>query len=145
MPETVEQSYENHRRYDLPYHGFVLGVIAVSALLALWQLVKGRRALDFWYLLQCGAAFVLFLRTRSYALRVQDRVIRLEERLRLERLLAEPLRARIPELTGRQLVALRFASDAELPALVEKTLVEALTEDQIKRQIASWRPDDLRI
>jgi hypothetical protein len=72
-------------------------------------------------------------------------VIRLEERLRLTQLLPDPLRSRIPELTEGQLVALRFASDAEIPKLVERTLKENLSSADIKKAIQTWRPDYWRV
>ncbi len=91
------------------------------------------------------AAAIAVLKIRMYALRVQDRVIRLEERLRLASLLSEPLRSRIPELTVGQLVALRFASDAEVPKLAERALSEKLSPADIKKAIQVWRPDYLRV
>ena len=80
-----------------------------------------------------------------YALRVQDRLIRLEERLRLRDLMDEPLRGRIGELTEGQLIGLRFASDAELPALVQAALAKQLSRAEIKKSITSWRGDYFRV
>jgi hypothetical protein len=81
---------------------------------------------------------------RLYALKVQDRIIRLEERLRMHELFSEPLKSRIGEFTEGQLIALRFASDAELPALAEKAL-QGLDQKQIKASIKTWRPDYFRV
>ena len=88
---------------------------------------------------------LLALYARMFALAVQDRVIRLEMQLRMQGVLPANLRARIPEFTLNQLVALRFASDAELPALAGKVLGENLNDRKtIKRMIQNWRADDLR-
>ena len=92
------------------------------------------------------ALLLLAFLARLFALGVQDRVIRLEERMRYERLLPEDLKARIGEFTISQLVSLRFASDAELPALARKVLDEQIKERKaIKQMIQSWRPDYQRV
>ncbi len=91
------------------------------------------------------ALAIAVTKIRLNALRVQDRVIRLEERLRLASLLPEPLRSRIPELTVGQLVGLRFASDGEVAKLVERALSEKLSREDIKKAIQTWRPDNLRV
>jgi hypothetical protein len=82
---------------------------------------------------------------RNYSLRVQDRVIRLEERLRLMSVLPEPLRSRIGELSVQQLIGLRFACDQELPGLVQRALDEKLSSADIKKSVVTWRPDYSRI
>jgi hypothetical protein len=84
-------------------------------------------------------------KTRLYALKVQDRVIRLEERLRLTQLLPESTRARIGELSEGQLIALRFACDAEVPGLVQQALDGKWDQKQVKSAIKNWRPDYLRV
>ena len=145
MANTTPQSYTNHTRSDPPFH-FVLLPLALAAIvlsiIALVQRPGLRSAL--WVVLAIGLA-IAATRARIYALKVQDRIIRLEERLRLALLLPEAARPRIAELTESQLVALRFASDAELPALAMRALNEGLTNKQIKSSIQSWRADYFRV
>lgn len=145
MAEKKVQTYANHTRWDPPFHFFVLPVFLLLAVGAtvhfIWR-PGWHSALIFVIAVALATAVT---KIRMYALRVQDRVIRLEERQRMAALLPEPLRSRIPELTVGQLVGLRFASDTELPALVERTLAEKLSKSDIKKAIQTWRPDYLRV
>lgn len=139
------QTFANHARYDPPFHFFVVPILAINILVVGFLLFfyPGRGGV--WLLIVSIALLVHAGRMRSYATHLQDRVIHLEERLRLSALLQEPLRSRIGELTGSQLVGLRFASDAELPALVQRALDEKLTRSDIKKAITNWRPDYSRV
>lgn len=142
------QSYAHHTRWDPPFHFFILPVFVAAVIVAIVHLVMhfNHHPLHGALLVVLAlAALLAVFKIRLNALKVQDRVIRLEERLRLAALLPEPLRSRIPELTVGQLVALRFASDGELPGLVQKTLNENLSKDDIKKSIQKWRPDDWRV
>jgi len=145
MAEAVPQTYANHRRYDPPFHVFIFGVLAISLLVSLWQLVRSPGFTTTWIFLVFAALLVLSFKVRLYALKVQDRIIRLEERLRLQQLLSEPLKARIGELTEGQLIGLRFASDGELPELVRQSLDENLPREEIKKRVKVWRPDTFRV
>jgi hypothetical protein len=145
MAEPTVQNYANHTRLDPMFH-FVLLPLAVFLLLSsIWSLIKNP---GYGAFLACVIAVLIFLEAgllRSYSLKAQDRVIRLEERLRLASLLPEAQRARIGELTERQLIALRFASDAELPALAMKAVDQKLPPKEIKQAIHNWRPDYFRV
>ena len=145
MAERRPQTFDNHTRLDPVFHFFLLPLAPLLFLASVWHTV---RQPDFVSLgLTVGALlFVVdvFL-NRAYSLKVQDRVIRLEERLRLTALLPDSQRARIGELTEGQLIALRFASDAELPTLAAKALDERLAPADIKKAIRNWRPDYFRV
>lgn len=145
MPDTVAQTYQNHRRF-LPLFHFVTATILVLNLL--WQIYLMFRFFSpgtVIGVLTAAALCSLFYYLRGFPLRVQDRVIRLEERLRLARLLPADLQPRIEELSTGQLVALRFASDEELPELVQRVLTDNIrSREAIKQMIRSWRADHLR-
>jgi uncharacterized membrane protein YwzB len=140
-----EQSYASHRRVVPGFHYLTIGILAVNLL---WQAWWTLRAISWERLvatLVAVALLLLVLYTRRFALTVQNRVIRLEERLRLERLLPEETRQRARALHLGQLIALRFASDEELPELVRWVLDENVRDvDAIKQRIRSWRADHLR-
>ncbi len=145
MPEQTPQTYTSYARLDPTYHFFALSVAGISVLVAIWNAVQHFDFMSAWLVVVSLAAVVIALKARLYPLKAQDRIIRLEERLRLASLLPDALRSRIGELSESQLIALRFASDAELPGLVEKTFSGKLSSDEIKKAIVNWRPDYFRI
>ncbi len=141
-----EQNYANHTRFMPAFHFFVLPVCLLNLSWSIHRWTGAGFSIDgAMWVLTSAALLVGFLVTRVVTLTVQDRVIRLEERLRYERLLPPDLKARINEFTIRQLVSLRFASDAELPILARKVLDEKMTEGKaIKQMVKTWRADYLR-
>jgi hypothetical protein len=145
MGERVPQTYANHTRIDPLFHYFLLPVAAIHFLLSVWKLIRQPGVETAWLGVLGLAAVIAVLKIRTNALTVQDRVIRLEERLRLASLVGEPLRSRLGELTAGQLVALRFASDAEIPGLVDKVLRDKMARADIKKAIVTWRPDYHRV
>jgi Family of unknown function (DUF6526) len=145
MAEKIPQNFSNHSRLDPPFHFFVLPVFALTVIITLVHLVMHPGLHSLWVVLFALAAATAVVRIRIYALKVQDRIIRLEERLRLAIVLEKPLRAHIGEFSESQLVALRFASDAELPALAGRALAEKLSNKDIKKAISQWRPDYWRV
>jgi Family of unknown function (DUF6526) len=145
MADIKAQDLKNHARFDPLYHLLMMPVALITVLVAAYQITQRQKLADAWFFILSIAILIAFLKIRTYALKVQDRVIRLEERLRMERLLPENLKARIGELNVSQIVGLRFASDAELPGLVEKTLANGWSNKEIKQNIVNWRPDYLRV
>jgi hypothetical protein len=145
MADQSPQNLSNHTRLDPPFHFFILPVFAISLIVTIVHLVRRPSVHSAWLVVFMIAAIAAIFKIRLYALRVQDRVIRLEERLRLATLLDPALRPRIAEFTESQLVALRFASDAELTALAARALNEKLSRDDIKKSIQHWRPDYWRV
>lgn len=145
MSERKPQNYANHTRFDPAFHYFLAPVFLITLIVAFVHTIVHRHLYSVWHFILALAFVVLLTKCRTYALKVQDRVIRLEEQLRLAMLLPEPQRGHIADLSVRQLVALRFASDAELPALAERAWTENLTSKQIKQAIQIWRPDTYRV
>ncbi|MGA3204348.1 MAG: DUF6526 family protein [Bryobacteraceae bacterium] len=143
MAET--QNFKNHGKFDPPFHFFLAPLGAAALIWSIVELVKNPGWMTGIHVLAVVWLVVLMFKVRLYALKVQDRVIRLEERLRLAALLPASLQPRISELTIDQLIGLRFASDAELPGLVEKTLGGNWTRKQVKEAIQNWRADTWRV
>ena len=145
MAQAKPQTMENHTRIVPAYHMGAFPLLAINLLWSGYQLVRNFSADAVVALLLAVALLLIFFHARIFTLTVQDRVIRLEMRLRLEKLLPADLQPRIPEFTVSQLVALRFASDEELPGLARRTLTENITDRKtIKRMIQKWNPDYLR-
>jgi hypothetical protein len=146
MANQKPQNLQNHVRVVPPYHMFVFGVFLINLGTSIYRLVKFGYSWDALVNFLLGVALVvLFFYARIFVLTVQNRVIRLEMRLRLAELLPADLRPRIPEFTVDQLVSLRFACDAELPALARKVLDEKLNDRKaIKQLVKDWQADYLR-
>jgi len=145
MAEKIPQNLSNHTRFDPLFHFFILPVFFITFISTIVHLVRHPGLHSAWLVVFMLAAALAVTRMRTYAIKVQDRVIRLEERLRLAILLDGPMRGRITEFSESQLIGLRFASDAELPALAARTLSEKLSKADIKKAIVQWRPDYWRV
>ncbi len=145
MAEKVPQTRANHVRLDPSFHFVLLPVLLVLfvSLLIYTARHPGREAILVTVL--AAMSVLAALKTRQYAAKVQDRVIRLEERLRLSALLPDKGPQLGLQLSEGQLVALRFASDAEFPILAERAVREKLNAKQIKDAIQEWRPDYYRV
>jgi hypothetical protein len=145
MPSTTQQNFANHARFDPVFHFFLAPVLLITFIASVVHAVRYPGWWSIWLAIVALALVVLAGTMRRYSLKVQDRLIRLEERLRCAALLPAPLFAQTAKLTERQWVALRFAPDAELPGLVERVVHEDLTPKQIKQAIQTWRPDTFRV
>lgn len=142
----IPQSFENHTRWQAPFHFFLTPVLLANVVIAVVQLVRDPGLDRGWGLVISIALVVIAALTRVNPLKVQDRVIRLEESLRYYQLLPEDLARRAASLTPAQTVALRFAPDEELEGLVREVLEGRLTKPgEIKRAVKNWRADTLRV
>ena len=140
MADQAPQSYANHRHRTPGWLVTALAAVIAFAMVVLFAL-RAPSVISIALVLLSFAVLGLVVMVRRYAIRLQDRIIRLEMRLRLAALGRERDVERLPI---RQLIALRFASDAELPALVDRALAESLTPDQIKRAVKDWQADRMR-
>ncbi len=144
MTTAPSQSFENHRQI-IPMYLAALGILFINVLWSVYALVRTPGLGSLIAVLVAVALVTVSLYARRFALRVQDRVIRLEMQSRLRELLPADLRARIDDLSDRQLIALRFAGDEELPDLCRTVLSQNLTDQNvIKKMIKHWRADHLR-
>lgn len=141
----MAQNFKNHGRVDPAFHFFVSPVMFLAWVTAATQVVRHFSWVTLWMLVLMTAALLATFKIRLYALKVQDRVIRLEERLRLQALLPVEMQPRIGEFTIKQLVALRFASDEELSALAIRALNDRMEPKAIKQAIQNWRADEWRV
>lgn len=145
MAERI-QTYGSHRRYIPQFHFFVLPVLVANVITTIVALVRHPAFVTAWAVVVATALAVGIWTARAMALRAQDRIIRLEERTRLDRLLPADLRVRAGELSTSQLIALRFAPDDEVAELVRRALDgELARQGDIKRAIRNWRADHLRV
>lgn len=141
----MTQNFDNHAKFVPGFHVLVLGILAINLIWSIYRFSHAFSVESTISLLLAIAFVLLAFYARIFALAVQDRLIRLEMRLRMLQILPAELRPRIPEFSVGQLVALRFASDAELPALAKKVLDEKLNDRKaIKKMIREWQPDFLR-
>jgi hypothetical protein len=139
------QTYANHRRFEPLQHFVLTPILLITWIAAIWLAIKHPSLHSIWAAILAFALLMVAMQARIYALKVQDRVIRLEETLRMQRLLSAELQARIPEMVPRQFVGLRFAADAELADRVREALDQKLSGEAIKKQIQTWRPDTFRV
>jgi hypothetical protein len=140
-----EQSFKNHARYDPVFHFFLVPILSINLILAIVLLVKHPGLHMVWYLVLSLAASLLLAQLRMYSVKVQDRVIRLEERMRLQALAPTEWHTQIYRLSVDQLIGLRFAADDEVVELAKQALEKGLNRKQIKERIKSWRADDWRV
>ncbi len=145
MEKPYNQSFQNHTRIVPAFHYVALPIFTLNLMWSLYRLGRGVTVDSAMSVLLAAGLILLAFSARVFALTVQDRVIRVEMRLRLAQLLPDDLRGRVDEFTVGQLVSLRFASDAELPVLARQVLDERLDDrKEIKKRIQSWKQDFLR-
>jgi hypothetical protein len=148
MSKYSEQNLKNHGRLDPPLHIVLFFILVVNLIFSVIHMIRHHADAYFvgpWFVVLSIAVFIPFFKLRTYPLKVQDRVIRLEERIRLQALAPAEWHAQIYKLSEDQLIGLRFAADDEVVELAKQALEQNLTRKQIKERIKSWRPDNWRI
>lgn len=145
MSEKIPQTYANHSKLVPLFHFVLFGILVINFLMAGWNLVKDHSMASIWSVVMAFAYFLIFFYIRIFPLTVQDRLIRLEMKLRLQKILPAADYARVDELKRHHFVALRFAPDAELPELFRRVIAgELRSGKEIKSAIKTWNPDYLR-
>ena len=140
------QGFATHRRFIPAWHFFALPVLVANVIALAVHFARQPGIANAWSVIVALALVIGIYLSRSMPLRAQDRIIRLEERTRLDRILPSDLRGRAGELSASQLIALRFAPDDEVPELTRRALNgELKTQGDIKRAIRNWRADHLRV
>ncbi|MGB7547199.1 MAG: DUF6526 family protein [Terracidiphilus sp.] len=139
------QGLKNHARFDPQFHIILALTLVLNLVYAIFHEVRLHTISSAWFLVLSVVAFVALFRLRQYPLKVQDRVIRLEERLRLQTLAPAEWHAQIYRLSEDQLIGLRFAGDDEVVELAKLALEQNLNRKQIKQRIRNWRADEWRV
>ena len=145
MSKQEPQNLKNHGRLDPPYHFVLFFVLVANLIVSIVYVVRHPCFYSAWFVVLSVAAFLALFRMRTYPLKVQDRVIRLEERMRLQALAPAEWHTQIYRLTEDQLIGLRFAADDEVVELAKQALEHNLNRKQIKQRIQSWRADYWRV
>jgi hypothetical protein len=148
MSESSQQNFKNHSRFDPPVHFVLFAVLLANLIFAVFHLIRHwnqEPIASSWLLVLSLTVIIPVFKLRTYPLKVQDRVIRLEERIRLQALAPAEWHSQIYRLTEDQLIGLRFAADDEVVGLAKQALEHNLNRKQIKERIQSWRADNWRI
>lgn len=145
MTDT-QQSYANHTRWHPPFHFFVLPVMLINFVWAVVECFRNPGRNQAWWIVVSLALVVMAFLVRTNALKAQDRIIRLEERLRYQQLLPAELADQCGSLSAGQMIALRFAADEELEGLIREVLAGRFAKSSdIKKAIKNWRSDTFRV
>ncbi len=142
------QNYKNHTRFDPPFHYVIIPILLLNFIFSIYIAIHSGHAYlhtHLWYIVMSFVFILMAGNARASALKAQDRIIRLEERLRLASILPASDSATIAQLTEAQLIALRFAPDEELAALAHKAVSQGLERKAIKKNIVNWRADNFRV
>jgi hypothetical protein len=145
MSKASPQNLKNHTRLDPLFHIVLTLIVALNLIYSVVHLVRHFGVQSAWFVVLSVGLVIVFLKLRTYPVKVQDRVIRLEERLRLQALAPAEWHTQIYRLSEDQLIGLRFAGDDEVVALAKQALEENLNRKQIKERIRNWRADEWRV